>query len=133
MTDPEHIDPSQVRPGPPRHKSLPPNLLKIVQSMHEVIGPYLNTTREQFELGFMRALHPEDEVALWCNITTAWIDYHEKFLDEELLPDDEEKKVLGALIAISTGVDDEEKLGVPSDVGRRLMACYDELGNQSDE
>lgn len=133
MTDPEHIDPTDSSHGPIRHKSLPPNLLKIVRSMHEVIGPYLNTTLEQFELGFRRELHPEDEVALWCNITTAWIDYHEKFLDEELLPDEEEKKVLSALIAISSGIDDEEKLGVPSDVGRKLMACYDELGNKSDE
>ena len=29
-------------------------------------------TLEQFEVGFMRDMHPESEVALWCSITAAW-------------------------------------------------------------
>ncbi len=35
--------------------------------------------------------------------------------------------MLGALIAISTGVDDVAKLNVPAEVGRRLLQCYDDL------
>jgi hypothetical protein len=31
-----------------------------------------------------------------------WLAYHEKFLDDEELADEEEKKLLGALIAIPT-------------------------------
>jgi hypothetical protein len=125
--EPERIDPNKLRPGPIRHKSLPPKLLKIIRSVYEVVGPYLNTTLEQFEIGFMREMRPEKEVAVWCKITTAWIGYHEQFLDEQLQSDKEETKLLGALIAISSGVEDVEKLAVPIEVGRRLMECYDGL------
>jgi hypothetical protein len=71
-------------------------------------------TLEQFETGFMRDLHPESEVALWCRITKAWLAYHEDFLANETQPDEEERKLLGALIAISTGMEDVSKLNVPA-------------------
>ena len=78
----------------------------------------------------MRDEEPESEVAVWCGITAAWIAYHEKHLGDEVLPDEDEKKLLGALIAISTGVEDAEALGLPADVGGNLMACYDALGEE---
>ena len=59
----------------------------------------------------------------------AWLAYHEQHLGDET-SEENEKKLLGALIAISSGVEDVEKLGVPADVGRKLLACYDELGDQ---
>jgi hypothetical protein len=34
-----------------------------------VIGPYLGMTLEEFEIGFMRDMHPEREVALWCTVS----------------------------------------------------------------
>ena len=46
------------------------------------------------------------------------------------LPDEDEKKLIAALIAISTGVEDVEALGMPVDVGRKLLACYDALGEE---
>ena len=95
-----------------------------------MIGPYLDTTLEEFEVDFMRDVHPEGEVALWCSITAAWLAYHEKYLNDEALPDDQERQMLGALIAISTGVEDVAKLNVPHEVGRRLLRCYDELGKE---
>jgi hypothetical protein len=128
MTEPEYVDPRDLRPGPIRHETLPPDLLEHVQAVYDVIGPYLNTTLEQFEIGFMRDADPKSEVALWCNITSAWIAYHEKYLGEEPLPDEEEKKLVGALVAISAGVEDVAGLGVPVEVGRRLLECYDESG-----
>ena len=91
-----------------------------------MIGPYVGTTLEQFEIGFMRGTNPESEVALWCSIVAAWLVYHEKFLEDETLPDEDERKMLGALIAIPTGVEDVSKLGVPVEVGRRLVQCYDD-------
>jgi hypothetical protein len=78
----------------------------------------------------MRDMHPESEVALWCSITAAWLAYHEKYLNDEALPDEEEKKLLSALIVISTGVEDVGKLNVPEEVGRRLLQCYDDLGKR---
>jgi hypothetical protein len=128
--DPEFIDPKKLKPGPIRNESLPPKLLEQIEAVYDVVGPYLNTTLEQFEIGFMRDAEPEDEVAVWCSITAAWIAYHEQHLGNEMLPDEDEKKLLGALLSISTGVEDVEKLGVSADVGRKLLACYGVLGEE---
>ena len=125
MNEPESVDPSQLRPGPIRHKSLPPLLLEQIKAIYDEIGRYLGTTLEQFEIDFMRDMDPENEVALWCCITGAWLAYHKRFLKGDLLPDEEEKKLMAALIAISSGVEDLSKLPVPAEVGRRLLACYD--------
>ena len=127
MSETEFIDPSKLRPGPIRNESLPPELLEQIKAVFDVIGPYINMTLEQFEIGFMRDMHPESEVALWCSITAAWLAYHEKYLNDETPSDEEERKLLGALIAISTGVEDVAKLNVPTVVGRRLLRCYGEL------
>jgi len=127
MSERRHIDPKKLRPGPIQNESLPPELLERIKAVFDVIGPYIGMTLEQFEIGFMRDMHPESEVALWCSITAAWLAYHEKFLADEMLPEAEERKLLGALIAISTGVEDVSKLNVPMEVGRRLLRCYDDL------
>jgi hypothetical protein len=124
MSEPEFVDPRQLQPGPIRNQSLSPELLETIQAVFEVIGPYLDMTLEQFEIGFMRDMHPEREVALWCNITLAWVDYHEKYLGGDTLPEEDENKLLGTLVVISAGVDDVSKLKVPAEVGRRLLECY---------
>jgi hypothetical protein len=64
MNEPEYVDPKQLRPGPIRNESLPPELLEQIKAVFDVIGPYINMTLEQFEIGFMRDMHPENEVAL---------------------------------------------------------------------
>jgi hypothetical protein len=125
MSEPEYVDPGQLRPGPILHKTLPPLLLEQIKGVFDVIGPYINMTLEQFEIGFMRDTDPESEVALWCCITGAWLAYHERFFPKQAPPLEEEKKLMGALIAISAGVEDVTKLNVPAEVGRRLLACYD--------
>lgn len=130
MTEPEYIDPNQLRPGPIRQETLSAELLEHVKAVFDVVGPYMDTTLEQFEVGFMRDAHPEAEVAVWCSITATWIAYHEKHLGDKMLPDEDEKKLLAALIVVSTGVEDVKQLGVPVDVGRKLLACYDELGEE---
>ena len=126
MSEPEYVDPNQLRPGPIWHESLPPDVLEQIKAVYEVIRPYLGTTLEQFQIDFMRDMRPEREVALWCRIAKAWLAYHEDFLGNETLPNENERKLLGALIAISTGVEDVSKLGVPVDVGCRLVQCYDD-------
>ena len=127
MNEPENVNPKELRPGPIRNESLPPELLEQVKDVFDVIGPYIDMTLEQFEIGFMRDMNPESEVALWCSITAAWLAYHEKHLNDEALLDEEERHILGALIAISTGVDDVTRLKVPKEVGQRLIQCYDDL------
>jgi hypothetical protein len=130
MSEPEYIDPRQLRSGPIQHESLPPELLERIQAVYNVIGPYVNITLEQFEIAFMRDTHPEREVDIWCCIAAAWIAYHKEYLGNELLPDEAEKDLVAALVAISTGVEDVQILRVPEDVGRKLMACYDGLGKE---
>ena len=97
------------------------------KAVYDIVGPYLGTTLEQFEINLMRDADPDSEVAVWCGITAAWLAYHEKYTGDEMLPDEEEKKLLAALIVISTGVTDVNTFGVPADVGRRLLECYDGL------
>ena len=128
MNEPEYIDPNQLRPGPIRQESLSPELLERIQAVYDVVGPYLSTTLEQFEIGFMRDANPEDEVAIWFSITAAWIAYHKTYLGDELLSDEDEKKLLAVLVSISTGIKDVSAFGVPEDIGRKLLACYDGLG-----
>jgi hypothetical protein len=128
--DPEPVDPNQVRSGPIRNESLPPELLEHVQAVYDVIEPYLDTTLEQFEINFMRDMHPEDDVFIWASITAAWMDYHKQHLDDELLSEKDEKELFAALIAISTGVKDAGTLDVPADVGKKLLACYDALKDE---
>ncbi len=97
MNEPEYIDPRQLRPGPIRHESLPPVLLEQIKAVFDVIGSYLGMNLEQFEIGFMRDMHPENEVALWCSITAAWLAYHEKFLsDDDACRTKRRRKMLGA-------------------------------------
>ena len=124
MGDSEDIDPRKIRPGPIRYDSL---LLEQIKVVFDLLGPYLGTSLEQFEINFMRDSDPDKEVAVWISIMAAWMDYHEKYVGDDLLPDNEERKLLAALIAISTGLEDVSKLSLPIEVGRRLLQCYDDL------
>jgi hypothetical protein len=126
MSEPESINPKQLRQGPIRHESLSPELLDFIRAVYDVLGPYLGMTLEEYEIGFMRDLRPEREVAVWCRIAKAWLAYHERFLHNKTLPDEDEKHLLGALIVISTGVDDVNRLEVPAEVGRKLTECFEE-------
>ena len=129
MSDSEHINSRQIRPGPIRHESLPPELLDQIKVVFDLLGPYLGTSLEQFEINLMRDSDPDSEVVVWISIAAAWIDYHDKYVGEDALPDNEERKLIAALIAISTGLEDVSKLSVPVEVGRRLLQCYDDLAN----
>jgi len=71
-------------------------------------------------------MHPEGELAVWVRIAKGWIAYHETFLGNDLLPDDDERKLLGAILAISTGLQEVSMLGMPDEIGRRLIECYDD-------
>lgn len=137
MSDPEFIDPSQIRQGPIRHETLDPMLLEQIRTVYDVLGQFFNQTLEQFELGFMRDTDPEHEVVIWTAIMVVWIDYHEQYLDDVVMSDADEKKLLAALISISAGVDDPSKLDVPAKIGQRLLDCYSqfekEVEAQSDD
>ena len=131
MSEPEYrfVDPNDLRAGPIRNEVLPADLLKQIGAVYEVIGPYLGTTLEQFEISFMRDSNPESEAIVWSIITGAWIKYHEKYLYDEMLPDDEEGKLISALVAISTGADNPAGLGVDPEIARCLIECWNDITN----
>jgi hypothetical protein len=118
------VKPSESKEGPIRHAVLPPELLEQIGDAYEAVGPYLGTTLEQFEIRFMRDMHPEKEVAIWRHVAEAWHSYHEKHLAGLVRPEAEEQKIVGALVAISSGITDPLRLGLPPDVGRKLIACF---------
>lgn len=130
MNDPEPIDPKKLRPRPIRNESLPPEMFEQIRAVYDVIGPYVSTSLEQFEIGFLRDANPEDDVTICCSITAAWLAYHGQYLGNELLPDEGEEKLLVAVISISTGVEDLAVLSVPPDVGQKLLDCYDCHGEE---
>jgi len=125
----KHAD-LELQPGDIQHDSLPPEMLEQIRALYEVIGPYVSDSLEQFEIGFMRDANPANEIAIWYCISEGWLTYHQRFLGEAILSEQEEKKLIGALIAISTGVNDVSVLGVPEDVGRKLLNCYGPVQSQ---
>ena len=118
------VDVTKLQPGPIRHTSLAPTLLQEIRAIFQVVAPYTNMNLEQFEIGFMRDAHPEREVAIWDVIAQTLETYCEKFMTGKALPKNEGRNILGALIAISTGVKDVERMNVPKQVGRRLLEFY---------
>lgn len=101
-------------------------MIDPIKAVFDVIGPHIGMTLGQFEIGFMRDMPPESESAVWFGVMKAWLTYHKDFLANETLPDEDERKMLGALIAISTGIQDVAKLNLPVEAGRRLIQCYDD-------
>ena len=115
---------NEIKPGVIRHESSSQEFREQIEAVYRLIGRYLGQTLEEFKIGFMRGSLPQDEVAIWCRIATAWYEYHDKFLDGDRLPDDQEEQIVAALIAISAGEEDMQSLPVSAEVGARLLACY---------
>jgi hypothetical protein len=110
-----------------RHETLPDETLWHVESIYGMIGPYLGLALETFEIGFMRVPSPEAEALVWSNIAIAWDNYHERYLDDDFLSDDEERALIESLVAISLGVQHIQRLQASQEAVARLEACYNEL------
>ena len=124
---PQQIVQSRMPSGPIRHETLSDEVLDLIGTAYRMIGKYLDMNLEQFEIGFMRAQSPETEVAVWKSIAMAWATFQQKHVGQIRLPYSEKKMLLVALVAISTGVQKPELLGVPITVGKRLLECFDEV------
>jgi len=117
--------PKDITPNVIRHDFAPQQFREQIDAVHRLIGRYLGLTLEEFKIGFMRDSRSGDEVAIWCRIATVWYDYHDHFLGGVRLPDDQEEKLVAALIAIVAGEKDIHSLPVAAAVGARLLACYE--------
>ena len=120
----EKVQMNEIKPGAIRHESAPQEFREQIEAVYRLIGRYLGQTLEEFKVGFRRNSRPEEEVAIWCRIATAWYAHHERFLDNTRLPDNQEEKIVAALIAISAGEEDFHSLPVAAEVGAQLLACY---------
>jgi hypothetical protein len=124
------VERTLIQPGPMCRESLPAAMRAKTKWVFDAIGPYLGMTLDQFERWFKADPEPEPEVLAWVNVALAWLAYHEKFLGKARQSDAEERRLLIALIAISTGVKDLREYNLPPDVGPRLLACYEDLGQR---
>jgi hypothetical protein len=60
-----------VQEGPIQHHSLPSDMLKTLGSLYKTVGKHVSPTLEHWEIGFMRDLRPEREIAVWLDIEAA--------------------------------------------------------------
>lgn len=133
MTDADFTGSENDSADATRRDAVPPELYEQIRSIHDVLGPYLNVARDEFESGFVAGESLAEEVDLWLRVTAAWIAYHEEHLNDEPLSAPEEQRLISALIAIASGVSDASKLGVPRDTGEMLLECYHAGNDDEDE
>jgi hypothetical protein len=115
---------SELRYGPIRHASLPPELLNEIRDVYEQVGRYVTPTLEEFEVAFMRDAHPAREVGVWKCIAKASADYREQYFGGQPASDDDAVKCITALTLISMDVTDAARLKLPKDVAVRLVECF---------
>jgi hypothetical protein len=121
---PKKATTNDIQSGGIQRESPPQEFREQIEAVYRLIGRYLGRTLKEFQVGCLSDSRPENEVAIWCRIATAWYDYHNRYLDGNRLPDDQEEKIVAALIAISAGDEDVQCLPVEAAVGVRLLAGY---------
>jgi hypothetical protein len=107
-----------LRIGPIQHESLSPEVQRDLDVVYKQIGKWLGS-RETFEVNLMRDANPEREMQVWLRIAFAWNKYHQLYSDAKVLPDEAENRLVGLLIAISTGADNDG-----AEEWDRLRECY---------
>ena len=101
---------------------LPPALLKRIKVNYDNVAHYVYTTLEELEIGFMRDLHPEREVAVWETDAQAWDLYQKRHVNNKRLTKDQKKQLVVTLVGISMGV--IEHKDSPEVVNRNLFECW---------
>ena len=90
---------NEPRQGPIRHKKgLSPLLTDLARNLFQRAGHYVYPSFEQWELGFMRDMHPWREILVWeviCRAYEAYLARHPEAANDA--------KVIPALAAISAG------------------------------
>ena len=88
-----------IKQGPIRHEEgLTPLLEELARVLFQKVGHFVHPTFEQWELGFMRDLHPWREILIWENIARTfdlYVTEHPEAVSS--------KEIVGTLISISTG------------------------------
>jgi hypothetical protein len=105
------IDPNEVKLGPIIHTSLPDVLLNRIRVVHVAIRDVLLRNEaplslEQFEVGFMRAVTPEEEIGVWETLTNAYQLASKRFPVDVAT----RRAVFQVLLMVSMGAASEEQL-----------------------
>jgi len=106
------------------HKTLPDGLLRKTRFVYKIIGHYLGQTLEHFEAEFLRDMHPEKEILIWCRIAIAWQLYHHRHLQNRLVPTKDEKHLIAILCTLSSGVEISKFKGSDKTLAKRLWDCF---------
>ena len=90
-----------------RRETLNPAQEMVIKEIHRIVGEHLIGQYEKFELGFCYETNPDRELAIWFKIAVSlilWRQVHQGYTLEQ------EKKVCGQLLVISTGVKGDKEL-----------------------
>ncbi len=71
----ETVNIADLKPGPIRHESLDEADQAIARFTFAVLGHFQCPTFEQWELGFLRDMHPRRELAIWLRFSIAFLRY----------------------------------------------------------
>ncbi len=118
--DVRYVKISDLTAGPIRHEALTDKQLERVRLIYRCIGPFIETPFEQFELNFLRDMHPDREIHIWSCIALA----HQKFLKQK--PDASEAQVKLAftgLLLISMGATKPDD--IPAPLWESMERMYD--------
>ncbi len=122
-----------IKQGPIRHSTLDPELLKEIKFTYDRVGRLYCPTLEEWEIGFMRDMHPQREVTLWTHIAQATELYLKKYVKKGPGRASEGQRffVSGKYVQISGGEFEAKKLKVSQQKADRLCNCWHEVGGQA--
>jgi hypothetical protein len=106
------VDPSDLKQPPLRHDEVNV-LLPVIRWQWRHIGQYLTWCRsfEDWELGFLRDTHPGSEVAVWCRLTYAFLEFTQRN------PGFDRSLIYNSVVAVSNGRADKVR---PRSVAEKL-------------
>lgn len=94
-------DIAAIKVGPIRHPDgLAPELEQMCRQTYQQVGRYLCHSYEHWELGFLRDMHPAEDLETWVFIADA----HRRYMADH--PAADAKQAVAFLSAVSTGVAD---------------------------
>jgi len=111
----------KIKPGPLRHKrGLSPLLEQIGRMLYSKVGHFVYPSFEQWEIGFMRDMHPWREILIWEAIART----HDLYLAKH--PDADMQQPVGTIVSISLGHVSEKE----TKVERELRTLFSEACNK---
>jgi hypothetical protein len=105
------VNPASLHIGPLRRESLSQDQEERVHAVYRYLAPYLGTTLEQFEIGFLRDSDPDSEINVWLAIAQIHRDFIKQHTDKSA---DVGREVYKCILSISVGA------ARPSDVPESL-------------